>query len=71
MTVLVDIAEKDLINLWALSDLNLRSFDEQGHQKLFKEYSITFYQNRIESLITVQIPLDLFILFKGYDLVRF
>ena len=71
-TVTVDIAEKDLANLWALENLNLRSFNEEGHRKIFNTYPITFYQKRMmgDHMVTVQIALDLFFLFKGHGLIK-
>lgn len=71
-TILVDIKEQDLLNFTTLSTYKLSSFDEQGHEKLFKQFPFTLYRKRMmgESFLTIQIPLTDFCLFLGSDLVK-
>jgi len=71
-TISVDIKEQDLPNFVLVSNYNLSSLNEQGHEKLFKELPFTLYRKRMmgESFLTIQIPLIDFCLFSGSGLVK-
>lgn len=71
-TVLVDISEKHLVNFSLVNNMKLEGFDEKGHKRIFKELPFTLYQNRMmgDHMITMNIPLNNFLLFKGYNLIK-
>lgn len=71
-TVLVDIKESDLVNFTLLNKYSLGGFNEDGHKKLFEEYPFILYGKRMmgDHVITIQIPLENYILFLEYNLVK-
>lgn len=71
-TISVDIEENQLLNLYAIIKLSLETCDESTHKVFFEQYPFKIYKQRImgEHMVTVQIPLDLYILFKGHGLVH-
>lgn len=72
VTVTVYLNEKGLMNLVTLTNMNLSSFNEEGHKKLFSEFPLEMYKNRVDDIdyISVQLDIDTYLLFRGYGLIR-
>jgi hypothetical protein len=70
MTVSVDISGEYIDNLAILNGLNLQSFDERGCNAVFSSFPIVLYQSRMAGFITVQIPINVYLLFVSYGLVK-
>ena len=70
-TVSIDIKEEDLAKFTIANSFDLNNMTEEGHKKLFKEYPFKGYKNRMmgNDMITIQIPLTLYLLFRGYGLI--
>lgn len=71
-TISVDINENQLINLYTVVNLPLKEYNELTHNMLFERYPFKIYKNRTmwEHMVTVQIPLEYYVLFKGHGLVN-
>ena len=71
-TVLIDIHEDDLLQFYALSKTNITELLQESHKRILNAVKFTLYQRRMgwESFITLNIPLDLFILLKGYGKIH-
>jgi len=71
-TILVDIKESDLVNFIVVERMNLHSFNNEGVKQLFTEYPFLLYKKRMmgDYMVTIQISLDDFILFKIHQLVK-
>lgn len=70
-TISVDINENKLPNLYTVIKLPLENYNELTHTMLFEKYPFKIYKKRMmgEHMVTVQIPLDHYILFKVHGLV--
>lgn len=71
-TVLVDIKEDDLLQFYALLKTNIIELSQEGHEKILNAVKFTLYQKRMigNHFITINIPIDLFILLKGYGKIN-
>ena len=71
-TALVDIHEDDLLQFYALSKTNITELPQESYETILSAVKFTLYQKRMgwESFITLNIPLDLFILLKGYGKIN-
>jgi hypothetical protein len=70
-TVSIDIKESDLVNLSIINQYDLEKMQEQGHKTLLGAYPFKAYKNRMSSndFITIQIPFENYLLFRGYGLI--
>lgn len=71
ITATVDIKINDLINLKSVEMMSLSKMTEEGHKKIFESYPFKLYSKRMmgENFITIQIPLDNFLLFVSHGLI--
>ena len=74
-TVLVDIKESDLINLFKIDGMKLGSMCLEANgdfEEVFKQFPFTLYQNRMMGthIVTINISLVRFLFFKGLGLVK-
>ena len=71
-TALVDIQEDDLLQFYALLKTKITELPQESHKTILSAVKFTLYQRRMgwESYITLNIPLDLFILLKGYGKIN-
>jgi hypothetical protein len=70
-TVSIDIEEKELPNFCIINKYDLENMQEQGHKTLLEAYPFKAYKNRMScnDCITVQIPINDYLLFRGYGLI--
>jgi hypothetical protein len=71
-TALVDIKEGDLIQFYALLKTDIINLSRKEHEKLLNASKFILYQKRMmgNHFITINIPMDLFILLKGYGKIN-
>ena len=74
-TVLVDIKESDLINLFKVEGMKLENMclEQNGNfEEVFKQFPFTLYQNRMMGthMVTINISLVRFLFFKACGLVK-
>lgn len=71
-TVTVDIKQESLATFFIVCGLELERYSKESVENVFKEYSFTLYKNRMHGdyWVTVQIPIERYILYLGYGLVK-
>jgi len=70
-TVSIDIKESELVNFSIVNQYDLEKMQEQGCRTLLVAYPFKAYKNRMvgDDIITVQIPFENYLLFRGYGLI--